>query len=522
MTSTINPGRVEPPADSQGAPTPHFRVAVIGTGFSGLGTAIRLKQQGIDDFVVFERAGEVGGTWRDNSYPGCAGDIMSLLYSFSFAPNTEWKTTFATRDELLAYLKDCTAKYGVREHILFDHEVTGAEWDERGGRWHVRAGGRAFTAQVLVAGAGYLSDAKLPDIDGLDSFTGELFHSSNWNHDVDLKGKRVAVIGTGSSAIQIVPAIQPEVGQLHVHQRTPGWVLPKNDKVIGKLQLALRRGVPGYQRFRRGFNKWGREIVAFWLARPKAATKTLQGMAEKNLKKNVKDEALRARLTPDFTVGCKRMLFSNDWYPTLEKDNVELVTDGITRVEGNTVVTADGTRREVDVIVAATGFSATDRPIAHRILGRGGVSLAQTWAKDGMTAYVGSTVAGFPNLFLILGPNTVLAHSSVTLTIEGGINHTIDALKAMDKRGLATLEVKPEAQTAYNAELQQRFDGTVWAPGGCQSWYIGEHETNPSVFPTYSWRFLKQTKKVDLTAYTATTGVATPVVGARSTGTGPR
>ncbi|CRK62124.1 Cyclohexanone monooxygenase [Alloactinosynnema sp. L-07] len=508
MTRTIN--RVEPPAEGSGSRVPHFRVAVIGTGFSGLGMAIRLKQQGIDDFVVLERADEVGGTWRDNSYPGCACDVMSLLYSFSFARNPNWTTTFGKRDEVFAYLKECAEKFGVRPHIRFRHELVGARWDDTERRWHIETSGGDVTAQVLVTGTGYLSDPVMPDIEGLESFPGAKFHSATWDHDFDLKGKRVAVIGTGASAIQFVPKIQPEVGQLFVHQRTAPWVGPKADKTTNKLQFALRKNVPGYQRFRRNFNMWGREILAFMLARPNIAAKTITGMAEKNLKKQVKDPVLRAKLTPNYAAGCKRLLFSNTWYPALQQPNVELVTDAIVRVDGSSVVTADGTSREVDAIILGTGFSATDRPVARRIWGRDGVQLADAWS-TGMSAYAGTTVTGFPNLFMLLGPNTTLGHSSQTVMIEAQIAHVVDALKVMDKRELASVEVRSEAQQAYNTALDAKLEGTVWTAGGCVSWYQDGSGRNPSIWPTYTWRFRKATKKVDLGAYRIATTVGLPV-----------
>jgi cation diffusion facilitator CzcD-associated flavoprotein CzcO len=492
MTRTIKPAKAA--SGQGGGSTPHFRVAVVGTGFSGLGMAIRLKQQGIDDFVVLERAEEIGGTWRDNSYPGCACDVMSLLYSFSFAQNPNWKTTFGKRDEIYAYLRECADRFGVRPHVRFNHELTAAKWNDLERRWYIETSQGNFTAQVLVTGTGYLSDPVLPTIEGLDSFQGAKFHSANWDHDFDLTGKRVAVIGTGASAIQFVPKLQEQVGQLYVHQRTAPWVGPKADKVISKGQLALRKNMPGYQNFRRNFNMWGREILAFMLARPKMAVKTIQGMAEKNLK-TVKDDALRAKLTPDYTVGCKRLLFSNDWYPALQQSNVEVVTDGIVRVEGNSVVTADGRSREVDAIIMGTGFQATDRPVAQQLWGKDGIKLADAWSK-GMSAYAGTTVAGFPNLFMLLGPNTTLGHSSQTVMIEAQIAHVLDALKLMDKRELSSVEVRAEAQTAYNERLDAKLEDTVWTAGGCQSWYQDGTERNPSIWPTYTWRFRKATKRV--------------------------
>jgi cation diffusion facilitator CzcD-associated flavoprotein CzcO len=333
-----------------------------------------------------------------------------------------------------------------------------------------------------------------------------MFHSAHWQHDYELAGKRVAVIGTGASAIQFVPKVQPKVAHLDVYQRTAPWVGPKPDKTISRREKWMRRNLPGYQSFRRKFNKNGREILAFLLSDPKRASKTIQGMASKHLEKSIADPQLRARLTPDYAVGCKRLLFSNEWYPAITQPNVEVVSDGIVSVEVDAIVTTDGKRREVDAIILGTGFRATDRPIAHRLTGREGVTLAQAWS-DGMSAYRGTTVTGFPNLFLLLGPNTTLGHSSQTLMIEAQIAYVLDALNTMSKRGLASVEVQAGAQASYNDELDARLAGTVWNSGGCRSWYLDASGRNPSIWPTYTFRFRRQTKRFDLTAYQVATSV---------------
>jgi cation diffusion facilitator CzcD-associated flavoprotein CzcO len=476
-------------------PARDLRVAVIGSGFSGLGTAIRLQQQGIENFLVFERADEVGGTWRDNTYPGCACDVMSHLYSFSFAPNPHWKSTFGKQRELFDYLRDCADQFGVRSRIRFRHELTEARWDDLHKRWLLTTTGGNYTAQVLVTGTGYLSEPAIPDIPGLDGFEGEVFHSARWRHDLDLTGRRVAVIGTGASAIQFVPAIQQEVGHLDLYQRTPPWIGPKNDKVNSALQTRLLTSVPGYQRFRRNFNMWGREILAFVMARPALAAK-MQKMASDHLKKSVPDERLRAALTPDYIMACKRLLFSNTYYPAIQQPNVELVTDGIAKVTADAVVTADGRERPVDTIILGTGFEAVRRPIAERLFGRDGVSLKEAWS-EGMNAHRGTCVTGFPNLFMLLGPNTTLGHSSQVIMIEAQITYLLDALRTMDRRGLASVEVLPDAQRTYNEQLERRLSGTVWNAGNCRSWYLDEHGRNPSIWPTYTWRFRRAARRFD-------------------------
>jgi cation diffusion facilitator CzcD-associated flavoprotein CzcO len=491
------PGTLVPPPGDR---VPHVGTAVIGAGFSGLGTAIRLLQRGDSDFVVFERAEQIGGTWRDNSYPGAACDVMSLLYSFSFAPHAGWTTTFGKRDEIFAYLNDCATRFGVRPHLRFGHDLLSARWDDQAQRWNLRTSQGDYTATSLVAGTGYLSDAALPQIPGLESFAGDSFHSSAWRHDLDLTGKRVAVIGTGASAVQFVPKIQPQVGRLDVYQRTAAWVAPKGDKPTSDLQFFLRRSVPGYQKLRRGFNMWGREILAFMMARPAVMEKTIQDTARKHLHSQVADPVLRAKLTPSFSAGCKRLLFSNDFYPALAADNAEVVTDGISEVRPDGILTADGTFRPADVIIFGTGFQATSRPVAGKIIGRHGETLAETWQR-GMSAYAGTTVAGFPNLYLMLGPNTTLGHSSQTVMIEAQIGYVLGALDYLSTTGASSLEVREEAVQSYTRRIDQALEGSVWNSGNCQSWYRGDRDRNSSIWPTYTWRFRAQTRRFDPDSY---------------------
>lgn len=508
MTTHDAPGSIDV-LDSERASdghTPHTRVAVIGAGFSGLGAAIRLQQEGTSDYLIFERAGELGGTWRDNSYPGCACDVMSLLYSYSFAQNPGWSTTFGKRDEIFEYLLDCANKFGVRDRIRFNHSLEHARWDDDAQLWRLKTSQGDYTASILVTGTGYLSDPVLPDIKGLDSFNGEIFHSSNWNHGLDLAGKKVAVIGTGASAIQFIPKIQPLVGSMDIYQRTPAWIAPKPDRKIPASQLWMRRNIPGYQNFRRNFNKWGREILAFMMARPAIMQKTLQGSALSHLTKQVPDAELRGKLTPSYTVGCKRILFSNDYYPAISQANVETVTGGVEEVRGSSVVSA-GQERPADVIILATGFQAVNRPVAKLIEGKGGVTLEQAW-EERMSAFAGTTVSGFPNLFMLLGPNTALGHSAQTVMIEAQLEYVVSALKVMDHRGLSSVDVLPEAQAKYKDWLNKRFEGTVWAAGNCVSWYQDSNGENPSIWPTYTWLFRKHTARFKTADYllTATAG----------------
>ncbi|MFD4395086.1 flavin-containing monooxygenase [Kitasatospora sp. NPDC058478] len=478
----------------------HLKVAIIGAGISGLGTAIRLLQSGTDDFLVFERATDLGGTWRDNTYPGCACDVQAHLYSFSFARNPRWKSTFATQAEVHAYLKDTAQRFGVEPHLRYGHELLDAHWDADHRHWRIHTTHGRYTAQILVTGTGYLSEPAVPDLPGLDTFTGTLFHSARWRHDHDLTGRNVAVIGTGASAIQFVPAIQNQVARLDLYQRTPPWVAHKPDKPNTPRHTWMLRHLPGYQRFRRAFNKNGREIVAFFMSRPTRTT-GMKNMAAGHLKKSVPDPGLRKRLTPDYTVGCKRLLFSNTWYPAIQQPNVDIVSDTITDIGPTHITTADGTTRTVDTIILATGFTATDRPVARRIHGRDGTTLRDTWHTHGMKAHRGTTIHGFPNLFMLLGPNTTLGHSSQTVMIEAQIAYIVDALKTIDKLGITSVEIRPEAQNAYNQTLTDRLKNTVWNAGGCQSWYTDHHGNNPSIWPTYTYRFRRQTRRFDLLNY---------------------
>jgi cation diffusion facilitator CzcD-associated flavoprotein CzcO len=486
--------------------TSEFRVAIVGTGFAGLGTAIRLRQRGIDDFVVLERADEVGGTWRDNSYPGCTCDVPSHLYSFSFAPNPDWSRSFSPQPEILDYLRGCADRYGVRPHVRFGHEVQSARWDEAAQRWRLTTSQGEIVAQVLVAGMGPLSEPSVPDLPGLAGFEGTVFHSARWDHDHDLAGERVAVIGTGASAIQFVPQIQPQVERLTVFQRTAPWVVPRADRAISGAERTALRRVPGLRQAWRAAIYWGRETFVWAFRRPRVI-RNLQRVAQRHLSRQVADPGLRARLEPDYTIGCKRILLSNDWYPALAQPNVEVVTSPIAEVRPHGVVTANGVEHPADTIVFGTGFHVTDPPAADRVWGRDGVLLKEAW-KDGMQAYLGTAIAGFPNMFMLIGPNTGLGHSSMVFMIESQITYVLDALQAMDDQGIATVDVRPEVQSGFNADVQSQLVDTVWNAGGCRSWYLDGNGRNTTVWPGYTWRFRQRTRRFDLGSYRTTVGAA--------------
>ncbi|HEY7412027.1 MAG TPA: NAD(P)/FAD-dependent oxidoreductase [Vicinamibacteria bacterium] len=466
------------------------RVAIVGTGFAGLGAAIRLRQAGITDFLLLERAGDVGGTWRDNAYPGCACDVPSHLYSLSFAPNPEWTFRYSRQPEIWTYLQRCARDFGVMPHVRFRHEVRAATWDDAAHRWHVETSQGPLTASVLVVATGPLSEPVVPDLPGLAAFQGRVFHSARWDDACDLAGRRVAVIGTGASAIQFVPQIQPKVARLHLFQRTAPWVLPRLDRPIEGWERALFRRVPALQRLARLGVYLQREVCVLLFRRP-WAMRLLQYLALRNMRRSVKDHALRGRLTPSYTMGCKRVLLSSDYYPALAQPNVEVVTAGVAEVRARSMVDGDGVEREVDVVILGTGFRPTDPPLARSLRGRGGQTLAEAW-EGSPKAHLGTTVAGFPNLFLLLGPNTGLGHTSVVYMGEAQIEHVVSALRYMDARGVRALEPTPEAQSAYVAGVDRRMQGTVWVAGGCASWYLDGTGRNSSLWPDFTWRYRRR------------------------------
>ena len=473
-------------------PVPHLAVAIVGNGFSGLGTAIRLRQAGEDNFLIFERHGDVGGTWRDNSYPGCACDVPSHLYSFSFAPNPDWSRSFSAQPEIHAYLQRVSAEYDIDRFTRNRHEVLDASWDDDAQHWVVTTSQGVWTADVLVLGSGALSDPSFPDVPGLEDFEGPVFHSATWRHDLDLAGRRIAVIGTGASAIQFVPEIAPVVDTLKVFQRTPPWIMPRQDRAITGVEKLLFRWFPPAQRLVREAIYWARETFVFGFKDPKRMAKAAK-IAERHMRNQVTDPDLREKITPSYSMGCKRILLSNDYLPALDRDNVEVVTEKIVEVRPNAVVTADGVEHEVDTIIAGTGFAIGDLPISHRVHGRGGKSLADDWAGSPF-AFNGTMIAGFPNAFTLLGPNTGLGHNSVVFMIESQINLVMDTIRHMREHGVGAVEPTRAAQDAFVAEMQRRTEGTVWVDGGCSSWYLDKEGNNSALWPTFTMPFRRRLK----------------------------
>jgi cation diffusion facilitator CzcD-associated flavoprotein CzcO len=477
----------------------HVKVGILGAGFAGLGTAIRLEQEGVEDFVVFERDAGVGGTWWANTYPGCQCDIPSHLYSFSFAMNPDWSRTYPMQPELRDYLRRCAERFGVMDKISFETEVTSAAWDEDAGHWRVETTKGDWTADVVVAAPGPLSEPSFPDVPGRESFAGAQFHTARWDQSHDLRGRRVAVVGTGASAIQVVPAIQPAVERLSVFQRTPPWVVPHRDRAITRFEKRLYRAFPPAQRAARGFVYWSRELLVPGLAYRPKLMKPIEQIARKHIEKQIDDRELRARVTPDYAIGCKRILPSNGWYPALSQPNVDLVTEGLEEVRPDGVV-AGGEFIGVDTLIWATGFYVTDIPLAKLVHGRDGQRLADVWGKSPQ-AYRGTAIAGFPNLFLLVGPNTGLGHNSIVFMIEAQIGYVLDALREMRRRGAERLEVRREAFEAYNDGLQGRMDRTVWNSGGCSSWYLDAEGRNTTIWPDFTWRFWQGLRRFDAEAY---------------------
>ncbi len=478
----------------------HYRVAVVGAGFSGICMSIRLLQEGITDFVVLERADEVGGTWRDNTYPGCQCDIPSALYSYSFAPNPNWSRFYPLQEEIRDYLRDCAERFGVMPYIRFGHEVFGADWDEGGRRWRLETAGGPVSADVLVGGMGGLSNPSLPNIEGIGEFGGTMFHSANWDWDHDLAGERVGVIGTGASAIQFVPMIQPRVGRLTLFQRTPAWVMPDPDRPVTPRERDLWRRYPITQRLLRGVIYALFEATVLTTIVDRRLSSLLERSARRHLEEQVPDPELRAKLTPSYTLGCKRITLSDTYYPALAQPNAEVVTERIERITPRGIVTADGVERELDTIVFGTGFKVNDNPAFTRVRGRDGRTLGEAW-EGSPRAYLGSTIAGFPNLFLLVGPNSAGGFNSIIFTTEAHVNYAIAALGAMAKRGAGVAEVRREVYDRWTRRTDRRLAHSVWNEGGCQSWYLDANGRNGVWWPGFMAGLWLRTRRFNASEY---------------------
>jgi len=478
-----------------------FPIVIIGAGFAGIGAAIALKKAGIESFTLLERAGEIGGTWRDNTYPGAACDVPSHVYSFSFEQKPDWSRVFAESGEIQGYLMDVVDKWKLRPHIRFHTEVVDACFDEAAGTWTLTTDGdQKLTARAVVAGVGGLVDPALPDIKGIQSFRGEIFHTARWNHEYDLTGKNVAVIGTGASAVQVVPSIAPQVARLSVFQRTPAWVVPKPDKVYSTRAKRFFRRFPLALRISRLLKYWRSEIFGpmVFLDAPKLSA-VGERMSLQHLKATVEDPELRAKLTPNFQFGCKRILISDDYWASFERENVDLVTDPIEEIRGDAIETKDGTLHPIDAIILATGFQLGLATSPFPVTGRGGRSLDDAWS-NGAVAYKGMTVSGFPNWFTLMGPNTGPGHTSVLVFTEAQISHAVGAIRKLIADDLKFVDVKQDVQDRYNAGIQQRMKRMVWT-SGCNSWYLSDDGSNHSLYPGFAAEYVVRAQRFDPSDY---------------------
>jgi cation diffusion facilitator CzcD-associated flavoprotein CzcO len=479
-------------------------IVIAGAGFSGIGMGIALKKAGYHDFVVLEKNDDLGGTWRDNRYPGCACDVPSPLYSYSYELNPSWTRMFAPQREIWDYLRMCARKYGVDAHIRYGSPVERMDWDDGARCWHVETGpngtgrGAAYRARAVVSAGGALHIPSYPDIPGAARFGGASFHSARWDRSVDLTGKQVAVIGTGASAVQFIPEIAGQAGRLRVFQRTPPWVHPRPDVEIPPRVRGRLEAFPLADRLFRDTIYWMLEARALGFAVHPRLMAPLEAMARRHLESQVADPELRAKLTPDYTIGCKRILLSSSYYPALRRPNVDLVTDPITKITRNGLVTADGTAHPADVIIYATGFRVVDSVTGLNVTGRDGRKLGQ----EGPEAYLGITVAGFPNFFMLLGPNTALGHTSVVFMIESQVQHVLSCLRMLARDKAETIEVHEQALRRFNRELQRRLDRAVWSAGGCTSWYLDAEGINRALWPGFSFEYWARTRRARRGAYT--------------------
>lgn len=477
---------------NSGADSHIYDVLIVGAGVSGIAAAIRLKKEGIDNFKVIEKAEGLGGTWRANSYPGCGCDVPSALYSYSFYPSHKWSHLFAKQPEILSYLQEVADHFDVTRYIEFSNGLEEARWDEERCLWRITTEQATYLAKTTIAATGPITEPQVPDIEGLDTFEGDSFHSARWNHDFDLTGKRVAVIGTGASAIQFVPQIQPKVKKLVVLQRTAPWVIPKPDATLGKTSKQFLQRFPAVQQTWRKTVSQSLNLINFGLRNP-AVLRPVGAAAKQLLKRQVKDPVLRDAVTPNFTIGCKRLLFANDYYPALQAANTQLVPHGLQRVEPNAVIAANGERHEVDVIIWGTGFNVSHPPVGQKISNAKGERLSEVWKDQSPEAYLGAVLPDVPNAFLMLGPN-ILVYDSFIGIAEAQLNYIVEGVKQVLNDGLGKITIKPEVLLAHNRAVQKNLQGTVFNAGGCKSYYLDQHGRN---FAAWPWSLNKLKQKLD-------------------------
>ena len=481
-------------------PSETLDVLIVGGGFGGLCTAIQLRRRGIRDFVILEQAGDVGGTWQANTYPGCACDVQSHLYSYSFELNPDWSRAFSPQPEIEAYIRRCAERYDLKPHLRFGTRLRQARFDEERDEWCVEAeDGRRWRARVLVMATGGLSVPSLPAVPGLDEFKGPRFHSARWDPDYDPRGRRVAVVGTGASAIQIVPGIADQVEKLYLFQRTPPWILPRFDRRFTRFERWLFRHCRPFMKLYRALLYWRLESRAVVFTLAPALSRLIELACRWHIRRGIKDPDLRAAVTPDYRPGCKRVLLSDDYYSTLERGNVTLVPQGVRAATPEGLVAEDGSEFAVDTVVFATGFQATHPIPAGQVLGRDGIDLVERW-REGAEAYKGMAVSGFPNLFLLGGPNTGLGHNSVVFMIESQVRYLMGAIAAMREAGATRVEVRRDVEIVFNERLQRRLGRTIWS-SGCNSWYLDEQGRNVTLWPGFTVEYWWRTRRFDGTAY---------------------
>lgn len=475
-------------------------IIIIGTGFGGLGMAIQLKKAGFTNVMLLEKAGQLGGTWRDNTYPGAACDVQSHFYSYSFEPKHDWSRKFGLQHELLEYMEHCADKYGIREHIRFNSEVAEAAFDDTRNRWTLTlASGEKLEAQVVITATGQLNQPAWPDIKGMGSFEGTVFHSARWNHDYDLKGKRVAVIGTGASAIQFVPEIAGKVESLALFQRSAAWVLPKPDRAFRPWEQTLFKAIPAWDRLYRYLIYWKNESRGLAFTKFSGLLDIFARQAKREARKYVTDPDKLKHIIPDYQIGCKRILISNDWYPTINRSNLDLVTDPIEKIDAKGVQTRSGKHYPVDAIIFGTGFRASEFLSPIRVTGRGSITLNEAW-NNGAAAFKGITVSGFPNLFMLYGPNTNLAHNSILYMLESQFQYVLSALDALQNHPGTAMDVRKDQWERYSSMMQKGLEGSVWS-SGCSSWYLDENGKNTLNWPGFTFSYRLSTRNVDPTDY---------------------
>ncbi|MFN3002653.1 flavin-containing monooxygenase [Mycolicibacterium wolinskyi] len=493
-----------------------YDTLIVGAGFTGIGTAIKLTEAGVDDFVILDRSDRVGGTWRDNTYPGAACDIPSLLYSFSFVKNPDWSRAYSPADEICRHIEDMVDAFDLRRHIQFGVEVNGLAFDETDGVWTVKTTGRkSYRARTVVLASGPLPDHKWPDIRGLDTYEGHKIHSARWDHDYDFTDKRVAVIGTGASAVQIIPELVKTAGFVKVFQRTPGWVIPRLDIATPPAARTLFSKVPAAQQLARQILFWGHEASATAMVWDTPLTGLVARLGKAHLNRQVKDPWLRRQLTPDFTPGCKRMLVSSDYYPALQRDNCKLIDWPIATMSPVGIRTSDGIEHHLDAVVFATGYDVHLTGPPYPVTGLGGRSLADEWS-GGAQAYKSINAHGYPNLFLMTGPNSGPGHNSLLVYVEGQIDYAVTAITTILRNNLRYLDVRADVQQRYNARLQKRLTKTTWM-SGCNSWYLTADGFNASMYPGFATQYLRQMRDFRFGDYDAAVRGASDAASAQDT-----